>query len=71
MSAVIPFPTAARGADLVRDIALDRGYGAITVAQLVRTFHPDNVRPLRVQASQHVRDLDESATTYFDGPEAA
>ncbi|RFF46211.1 hypothetical protein [Xanthomonas campestris] len=71
MSAVIPFPTAARGADLVRDIALERGYGRITAAQLARTFHPDNVRPLRVQASQHVRDLDESATAFFDGPEAA
>ncbi|MBB5862629.1 hypothetical protein [Xanthomonas sp. 3058] len=71
MSAVIPFPTAARGADLVRAIATERGYGPVVAGQLARTFRPDNVRPLRVQASQHVRDPDESATTYFDGPEAA
>ncbi|KGR44463.1 hypothetical protein [Xanthomonas vasicola] len=71
MSAVIPFPASARGANLVRDIALDRGYSAITVAQLVRTFQPDNVRSLRVQASQHVRALHESATVIGDGPEAA
>ncbi|MBB5675551.1 MULTISPECIES: hypothetical protein [Xanthomonas] len=71
MSAVIPFPVSARGADLVRAIATERGYGPVVAGQLARTFRPDNVRPLRVQASQHVREPDESATAFGDGPEAA
>ncbi|WP_372174358.1 hypothetical protein [Xanthomonas axonopodis] len=71
MSAVIPFPASARGADLVRSIATERGYGPVVVAQLARTFRPDASLPLRVQASQHVRDLHESATVIGDGPEAA
>lgn len=59
---VISFSAIRRGADLVREVAAGRGYCRITQHQLARTFRPDDQRPLRVQASQHVPMPHQSAT---------